>query len=759
MPAHILTGPFNASLDLTEETTRHIAYSFANHLQQVGYTAYEVRTAYNSAEDVWQFLVNLPGPVEDMPPLQVLHEVIYLFDAYVEGSWVRFGAVRRRVCLVLLTGHFGVFGCCFQPCHPIWSFPQRLLILSYLSMASDLRYLVSLHPLAPKIRYGEGGFFGCPGTRPVLQRAGTAWVNRPPAPLPSLAVFRNPPGSIHISLALLYWPIAKLPHPFHIRVFDKQALELQWVDAIGAGHWILASLRGSRTKDGLDMSADRIEMLRTRETRLDAPVGEKVEWWTLMDREQPALSPSVSVPFLFLPAFQSPVSYHMTPKKSPFPQYAPHIHMNGFKPWAPPLTKPFPPHKTPNACNPRPPRPPSPFRRKPSHGSSPSTLPLPKHHLPARPPAEVCVLVSANTQPHTPSSSHIQRRETLRPDSESKTFSEEPDRGAASPRNLVPHIQAPDPITRCDPQDKTSISTEAPAFQGDYAEDGRSSPSISSSHESLEESFRPPDERDDIPIDPLILTNDGSWKDIDLHLSIPQDNSLINLETTCPYPDPPATLHSPLNHYRDASERNVGEDNGTQTSDRDRQKVHHSPHSTDPGSSYPDSAQGDHHVDGGSKSSKRKIQQSEGQARKRYRVRSTLPPREDSFTAVQSHFVSLPLNERLQFLSWLFEGALPRCTSDSSSPTAYEDGEACVASRSSPQPEIEQSPGVCNGVQGSSRKGMPWSAEEADLLVKLQKDEGRRWSEVTRVFSTQYPGRSRGAIQVFWYTTLSKKEG
>jgi chitinase len=53
---------------------------------------------------------------------------------------------------------------------------------------------------------------------------------------------------------------------------------------------------------------------------------------------------------------------------------------------------------------------------------------------------------------------------------------------------------------------------------------------------------------------------------------------------------------------------------------------------------------------------------------------------------------------------------------------------------------------------------MPWSAEEADLLVKLRKDEGRTWSEVTRVFSKQYPGRSRGAIQVFWCTTLNKKK-
>lgn len=108
----------------------------------------------------------------------------------------------------------------------------------------------------------------------------------------------------------------------------------------------------------------------------------------------------------------------------------PTFHMNSFKPWTPHPTKPFLPQKTPHAYNPRSA---SPLRPKPSRDSPPSTLPLPKHHLPARPPAEVCVLVGANTPPLTPSGSsspHLQTRETLRPDSASKTFSEEPHRGA-----------------------------------------------------------------------------------------------------------------------------------------------------------------------------------------------------------------------------------------------------------------------------------------------------------------------------------------
>ncbi|KAJ0418422.1 hypothetical protein BJY00DRAFT_287760 [Aspergillus carlsbadensis] len=72
----------------------------------------------------------------------------------------------------------------------------------------------------------------------------------------------------------------------------------------------------------------------------------------------------------------------------------PIFYINSFKLWAPPPKKPFLPQKPLNACNPRTP---SPHCWKLSCNSSPSTLPLPKHHLPARPLAEVCVLVSANT--------------------------------------------------------------------------------------------------------------------------------------------------------------------------------------------------------------------------------------------------------------------------------------------------------------------------------------------------------------------------
>ncbi|EYE95571.1 uncharacterized protein EURHEDRAFT_411851 [Aspergillus ruber CBS 135680] len=58
---------------------------------------------------------------------------------------------------------------------------------------------------------------------------------------------------------------------------------------------------------------------------------------------------------------------------------------------------------------------------------------------------------------------------------------------------IQPHISDPDPIPRCDIQDDTDIIMKPPAFREDFAEDGLSSPSISSSDDSLEGFFRLPD--------------------------------------------------------------------------------------------------------------------------------------------------------------------------------------------------------------------------------------------------------------------------
>ncbi|KAL2801562.1 hypothetical protein BJX63DRAFT_198520 [Aspergillus granulosus] len=436
----------------------------------------------------------------------------------------------------------------------------------------------------------------------------------------------------------------------------------------------------------------------------------------------------------------------------------PTFRMNSFQVLIPPPRKPTPPQKSPNSSSPRTQNPPCP---KPCHDPVPSTLLSPKHPLPARPPAEVCLHVSATNRPCTPSNSQIQRREISVPEFEPSLFPGMPERGAASPCDSVPYIPAPDPIRRCDPQGSTRTPTEPPAFRGDYAEHCLLSPSISSLDDSLEEFFRPPYAQDDIPIDPVILADLGPWEDNDPQLHAPQTNSLINLETICPYPDPPAILHNPTSHYRDPSEGDGGDYGGTQASDYDqlathnRQQAHSSPQGTDPEPSRPIGMNGSHHVSGEPKSSKQKTQQSDGRVRKRPRVHSTKPPREDSFTALRSHFESLPPDDRLQFLSWLFEGALQRCISEPSL-AARKEGEVQATGRSSYRHKIRRNPGARRSIQGTSRKGMPWSTEEKALLLRLRKEEKRPWAEVTRVFSKEYPGRSPGAIQVFWSTTLSK---
>jgi hypothetical protein len=434
----------------------------------------------------------------------------------------------------------------------------------------------------------------------------------------------------------------------------------------------------------------------------------------------------------------------------------PTFHMNNFKPWAPPHGKPFLPHKPLNSRSPRTSNLPHP---KPRHDSFPSTLPFPKHHLPARPPAKVCVHISTNTQPRTPLSSQFQPQEISVPPLNTP-YSENPKQGTTSPHDPAPHTSNSDPISPCDFQEITDIPIEPPFFRGeDIAEDGLPSPSISSSDDSLEEFFRLPGLQSNIPIDPVILANDGPWGASDLHQTVPQGDSLIISETICPYPEPPPVLHNAPDHHRDSGEGAGSRDGNTRTSDHPpihgHQQSHSSHHNTDPDVS-PNGASENSHVGGQFKTSKRKTQRSDGRAPKRLRVPSKLPTREDSCTALCSHFLLLPLDERLRFLSWLFEGALPRCMPEAG-PAACEDGNVRSASHSTSLCGISQTLGDSSEAQGTSRRGMPWSTEEVDLLLWLKRHERRPWSEVTRLFSDRYPGRSQGSIQVYWSTTLKNK--
>ena len=434
----------------------------------------------------------------------------------------------------------------------------------------------------------------------------------------------------------------------------------------------------------------------------------------------------------------------------------PTFHVNNFKPWAHSYKKPFPPNKPPNPCTARTPKFPHP---KSYHASLPSTLPLPKHHLPARPPAKVCMHVSGNTRPSTPSSSQSQPLEISVP--EQNTCLETPEHRMVSPHDSAPHFPDPNPIPRCDIQDDTDIPIELPTFRRDSVDNVLSSPSISSSDDSLEEFFRLPHAQDDIPIDPEILANHWPWEDGNLQQSVPHADSFINSETTCSYPDPPPVLHRPPNHHRGSWENAGGQNGDAQTSDHsrihDHQQLHPFQSNTDLDASYPNGACGAQHIGGQLISSKRKTQQSDRRVHKRLRVPSISPPRGGP-TTLRSHFISAPLDDRLQFLSWLFEGALSHCMS-SSTPTANEEREVLATSCSRTPHETEQNRRDRRKARGGLRTNMPWSTEEASLLLKLRKGENRSWSEVARLFSERYPGRTLGAMQVHWSTTLNKNAG
>lgn len=146
---------------------------------------------------------------------------------------------------------------------------------------------------------------------------------------------------------------------------------------------------------------------------------------------------------------------------------------------------------------------------------------------------------------------------------------------------------------------------------------------------------------------------------------------------------------------------------------------------------------------------------------KRQRLEETAPsPAENSCASLCFQFLSLPMNARLEFLSWLFEGALPRCTfepeiSASIAPVRRTDDtqvrkQVCWAMPQGAADSVDDS-----STLKKSQKGMPWSRQEEDLLVELRITRGLPWSDMTKLFSDQYPGRSQGSIQVYWSTKLN----
>nr|KMM66937.1 hypothetical protein CPAG_03273 [Coccidioides posadasii RMSCC 3488] len=97
-----------------------------------------------------------------------------------------------------------------------------------------------------------------------------------------------------------------------------------------------------------------------------------------------------------------------------------------------------------------------------------------------------------------------------------------------------------------------------------------------------------------------------------------------------------------------------------------------------------------------------------------------------SFT-VRSHFLSLQLDERLQFLSWLFEGALASCT------TEFNEGAksaACLDDHGEIGPTRH---GHSKRRKGHGGKLSQWSPEDGARLLSMIEDR-QPWPEIARCF-------------------------
>jgi hypothetical protein len=186
----------------------------------------------------------------------------------------------------------------------------------------------------------------------------------------------------------------------------------------------------------------------------------------------------------------------------------------------------------------------------------PKALPLPKHQLPVRPPAEVCVHASAVTPsgtfrcPQSPPQKSSRLHSATTPAISSDT--QHAERLEQSPRNRASPSSNPDLASSRRVHDAIDASIDAPFFPEDALR-YISSPSVSSSDESWQEFLQLADEQNGIPIDPVILTNNGPWETEDERQHIHADGDGVVSETICRYPDPPPLLRDTLTENRNSS--------------------------------------------------------------------------------------------------------------------------------------------------------------------------------------------------------------
>ncbi|KAE8372394.1 hypothetical protein BDV26DRAFT_297917 [Aspergillus bertholletiae] len=149
-----------------------------------------------------------------------------------------------------------------------------------------------------------------------------------------------------------------------------------------------------------------------------------------------------------------------------------------------------------------------------------------------------------------------------------------------------------------------------------------------------------------LPIDPLILADDGSWEAGDLDQPLSSSDDAKPSETICPYPDPPPLFTSALGQ-RDSVVLGQAKEAQCISSPHDRRSV--------VAGNPPRPA----HSGEQSKHRKRKLRRPDEPSPKRVQGSNTSVTGGNSFAAFHTHFLSLPLDKRVQFLPWLLEGALP----------------------------------------------------------------------------------------------------
>ncbi|EFW16402.1 hypothetical protein D8B26_005740 [Coccidioides posadasii str. Silveira] len=404
------------------------------------------------------------------------------------------------------------------------------------------------------------------------------------------------------------------------------------------------------------------------------------------------------------------------PPPAPF---NPTLYAN-FKPWAPPHPKSLNSHALVASCS---------LPSKSCHDSPRNTprntLPPPKHHLPARPPAEVCMSFSTNTKPYTPSASQSQARGSIPPPS--MPSSESPERGPSYPHDPLQVIPNSPRIVACNTRDPTTPPDELPPLEEGATGPGPSSPSTTSSDGSLEGFPSLPVLQNDnhIPIDPAILANGRPWEASELLPSFWQGNSPAIPEAHCPYPEPPLSRFCRAPDYHQGCMEEF--DGWNENAPKDKHphiqacpQLHPSHLSTETDAPC-SSGVGEGSSSKQSRSFKRGAEGLEEQTTKQ----PTLPTH--SFITVRSHFLSLQLDERLQFLSWLFEGALASCT------TEFNEGAksaACLDDHGEIGPTRH---GHSKRRKGHGGKLSQWSPEDDARLLSMIEDR-RPWPEIARCF-------------------------